>query len=178
MGKLIPTIKEVEEFYKAGVEPREKKWEGRTTAAAPIWETAAKSDEAEANYATGTALAVEKKLRLRGLEPWTAADFANAVKGMARFWKEKALARSPKYAWRFKPYLDKIREIVPGLAPKIPGKPEENVINRVVPIAVGLHELKVGGGSPSPSPGGKEFKLGEGLALPARPGVPGRRGLW
>jgi len=125
------------------------KWEGRTTAAASIWEERAKSREAEENYATGVERAVRLGLRLKGLDPITARNFADAVRGMGRIWSEKAAARRSKWEMKFKPYLEEIKRIVPTLAPRVPGEPRTNVINRVAPIAEGLAALKeagVGGG--------------------------------
>jgi len=161
---LIPTIEAARRYFEEGVRPRVAKWEERTTGAAAIWETAAKSPEAEDAYAKGVDLAVRQQLRLRGLQPITARDFAAAVRGMGTFWRDKALARSAKWGVKFRPYLEEIGRIVPTLPPKIPGQPRENVLNRVVPIAEGLHRLKVGGSSPSPvGGGGTAFTLGQGF---------------
>jgi len=176
---LIPTIEQARRYFETGIPGKEAKWEERTTGAADIWEVAAKSREAEEAYAAGVDLAVRQQLRLRGLDPITARDFQTAVRGMGTFWREKAVRRAPKWAFKFRPYLEEIRRIVPGLPAKIPGRPRENVLNRVVPIAEGLHRLKIGASpgaalTPSPTPGASPrfgFGQGFGAATTAYPGA-------
>jgi len=147
----IPSITDVQAAFSEGVRGRGSKWEGRTTAAATTWEERAKSSEAEENYRIGTERAIQRGLRLRGLQPVSATDFQTSIRGMGRIWEDKATARAPKYGQKFAPYLNEIARIVPTLPPKIPGAARENVINRVVPIAEGLQQLKLAGASPLPA---------------------------
>jgi len=151
MGRYIPTIEDAQEAFRSVVAVRGDHWERRTSASAPIWEAAAKAPEAEEAYATGVQMAVQHRLRLRGLEPWTGAAWAGMVRAKGRYYQEKAAGAAPKWGMKFKPFLEEIRRIVPGLPARVPGDIVGNITRRVTPIATRLHELKVGGAGYSPA---------------------------
>jgi len=141
----IPTIEEAQAGYTAGTAAKADIWERRAAAAASDWETKAKAPEAEEAYATGVANAVQYRLRARGLEPVTSADFASAVRGKGATYRAETGRAAPKWGKKFRPYLDIIKTTVPGLAARVPGDVSGNIDRRVKPIAEALASAKRGG---------------------------------
>jgi len=84
-------------------------------------------------------------LRLKGLTPVTAADYSAGVSAAVDIYRTKTAAKAGKWGVKFTPFAEFINRIVPTLAAKIPGQVRQNVLNRVVPIAEGLHQLKIRG---------------------------------
>ena len=145
MPAAIPSIQEAQAAYQQGTSQRAQKWEQRTAAAAGQWESNAKSAAAEQAYAQGVQLAVSNQLRLKGLQPVTAAEFSSAVRGKSGLYQQETARKAGKYAARFAPYLDLLRTIVPSLPPKVPGDVAGNIQRRVGGVAIPLHQAKMGG---------------------------------
>ncbi len=120
-------------------------WASRAASEAPKWETNAKSQQAEANYAAGVQLAVQNQLRLKGLQNVTAQDFANAVTASQDVYAYKVSVSGGKWQERFEPYAHTIDRVLATLPAKVPGQVRENIMNRVVPIAEALHNQKMQG---------------------------------
>jgi len=142
-------------------------WRVRASEAAEKWEQNAKSTQAEQNYAAGVQQAIENQLRLRGLEPVSAQDFASAVSQAQDVYAYKVSVSGDKWENKFAPYAEEIDRVVPTLPPKTPGAVRENILNRVVPIAEALHQRKIRGVVTR--------TLGVGAGTPAAPRFPFRR---
>ena len=154
----IPTIQEAQGYYLEGTQAKATKWEARTTAAAPTWETNAKSAQSEEAYRIGVTNAAQMQLRLKGLRDVSAAEFAGAVRGRSGSYREKTAARAGKWAQNFSPCLDTIGSVVQRLGARVPGDVSGNIDRRVKPIGEALHQQKIGGGggagyTPAPTGG-------------------------
>ena len=145
MPAAIPSIQEAQAAYQQGTSQRAQRWEQRAAAAAGTWESNAKSAQAEQAYAQGVQLAASQQLRLKGLQPVSAAEFSAAVRGKAGTYQQETARKAGKYAARFAPYLDLLRTIVPALPPRVPGDVAGNIQRRVGGVALPLHQAKMGG---------------------------------
>lgn len=144
MPKKIPTSDEWEEEYKSGVSRKAGKWHKRFLETTGI-AAAAASDEAQDAYVAKMSDAAVLALRKKKLEKLSDEDFKAAVrKGGAGMYSSAALAKSAKAKKGVGPYLDVLREVVPGLEPRGTDI-DANIDNRVKPIARALHEKKMEG---------------------------------
>jgi len=141
----IPTIEEAQAGYSTGTAAKAEIWERRAAGSAAEWEAKAKAPEAEEAYATGVANAVQYRLRARGLESVTSSDFAGAVRGKSATYRAETGRAAPKWAKKFRPYLDVIKTTVPGLSSRVPGDVSGNIDRRVKPLAEALAAAKRGG---------------------------------
>jgi len=148
----IPSIQEAQAAYQQGTSQKAQKWEQRTAAAANVWESNAKSAQAEQAYAQGVQQAINNQLRLKGLQTVSAAEFSSAVRGKSGLYQQETARKAAKWAARFSPYLDIIRSVAPSLPPKVPGDVMGNIQRRVGGIAVPLHQAKMGGAGAVASP--------------------------
>jgi len=150
-------------------------WASRAEAQAGKWEREAKSPASETRFRQALEVVIANQLRLKGLMPVTAADYASGVRGSVDIYRTKTAAKAPKWGARFAPFAEWLNRTVPTLAAKIPGQIRTNVMNRVVPIAEGLHALKIRGvASPvapvaSPLGGGGSPTYGGGVTTPTAP---------
>lgn len=69
----------VAQMYRSGIAGAGAKYQAGVTAAASDWETAAKSDAAEAAYRAGVERATQTKKRQKALGPVTGGDWARAA---------------------------------------------------------------------------------------------------
>jgi len=102
----------------------------------------ATSPEADKAYREALADEMTPSLRLLRLKELTEEDLNIAMreKGRAAYPRGVELAKD-KYAKRFEPYAREIDTILPKLAPKTRDV-RTNVMERVIPIAVGLRNKK------------------------------------
>jgi len=102
----------------------------------------ATSDEADKAYREALADEMTPRLRLMRLKELSEEDLNKAMeeKGKAAYTKGVEFAKE-KYQRRFDPFAREIDTIVPKLKPRTRDA-ETNVLNRVVPIAVGLQNKK------------------------------------
>ena len=100
------------------------------------------SDDAQKNYVEAMRDAAVLKRRQDKLKGLSEADLnlAMQTKGAARY-AEGTAAGADKALENVEPYLAALDRIVPTLAPRT-RDPRKNVMDRVVPIAVGLSDLK------------------------------------
>jgi len=114
--------------YKAGV------------AATTDWQEKAASDDAETLWKTKIDEAAARKARQKAVSAVSNEDWRSAAvnKGSARIGAGMTAAQG-KRAQKHEPYRAAIEGMT--LAPKT-ADPAQNVTNRVIPIAVGLSELK------------------------------------
>ncbi len=100
------------------------------------------SDAAQKNFEDAMRDPAVLKLRQSKLKKLSESELNEAMrtKGAARY-AEGTAASADKALANVTPYLDEIDKIVPGM--KARGRdPRANVMERVVPIAVGLNDLK------------------------------------
>jgi len=100
------------------------------------------SDDAQANFEAAMrdkAVLERRQKRLKGLSE-SDLNEAMRTKGAARY-AEGTAASADKALERVGPYLDEIDKIVPRMKPRT-RDPRTNVMERVVPLAVGLNDLK------------------------------------
>jgi len=102
----------------------------------------ATSPEADKAYREALADEMTPRLRLLRLKELTEEDLNTAMreKGRPAYPRAVELAKD-KYRRRFEPYAREIEAILPKLAPKTRDV-ERNVMERVLPIAVGLRNKK------------------------------------
>jgi len=138
-------VNEAAQYYAQGTSANVNKWVNRTASKAQEWETKAKSPEAEQNYAAGVQFAVQNQLRLKGLQSVSGSEWAGAVQSSGGVYQQKTGMAVNKWASRFAPYAQVIDQVVSSLPPRVPGNAQQNVINRVVPIAEALQRAKLQG---------------------------------
>lgn len=133
------------QFYQQGTANSAGKWQSNAARAATDWERAAKSPQAEQNYAAGVQFAAANQLRLRGLANTTANDFARGVGGAGSIYAQKTQANVGKWVSNVAPYFAVINRVVPSLPPSQAGQARQNIMNRVVPVAEALQQARLGG---------------------------------
>lgn len=122
---------------KAKVEKLIRKYTAKTDKLAK-----ATSDAAQKAYIAGVTDPVSQKLRLVRLKELSEADLNKGMEDKARTTYPAGIdAGQGKYDRRVSPYFDEIDRIVPTLAAKT-REARANVMNRVLPIAVGLANKK------------------------------------
>jgi hypothetical protein len=141
MPKTVPSADEIQADYVQGVQAKGDKWRRRFLAKTGIAD-AAKSDLAEAHYASAISTAVQNKQRQKGLAGVTDADIKDAVsRGTGAMYSGPAASKAPKFAKKLAPYLPVLQAAVSALPPRT-SDAATNVTNRVVPIAVALQSKK------------------------------------
>jgi len=138
-------LNEAMQKYAQNTPAAAQRWANRATARAQIWEANAKSQQAEANYATAMQYVIQNQLRLRGLQNVTAADYSQGVQNSIQVYQQKTSMAGMKWQQRFAPYANIINNLLPTLPPKVPGQPRQNWLNRGAPIAEALHQAKLAG---------------------------------
>ena len=119
-------------------------WQQRAAANAEKWEQNAKSRQAEEYWRQRITEAAQNQARLRGLERVTANDFVAGINAGATVYQQKVQTIAPrKWAEKFEPYARVIDSVTERLPPKTTDV-QQNVMNRVVPIAQALRQAKVG----------------------------------
>ena len=100
------------------------------------------SDNAQTNYEAAMRDAAVLKRRQEKLKKLSESDLNEAMrtKGAARY-AEGTAASADKALANVEPYLDEIDKITASLKPRT-RDPRQNVMDRVVPLAVGLAEKK------------------------------------
>jgi recombination DNA repair RAD52 pathway protein len=100
------------------------------------------SDDAQKNYEDAMRDKAVLERRQKRLKTLSESDLNEAMrtKGAARY-AEGTAASADKALERVGPYLDEIDKITSKLKPRT-RDPRQNVMERVVPIAVGLSDLK------------------------------------
>jgi hypothetical protein len=100
------------------------------------------SDQAQANFEAAMRDKKVLERRQKKLKGLSEEDLNNAMrtKGAARY-AEGTAASADKALANVTPYLDEIDKITAGLKPRT-RDPRQNVIDRVVPLAVGLRDKK------------------------------------
>jgi len=142
MPKQIKT-NELEQFYRTGVAAKADKWFTHASAASGVI-AAGSSDDAEKRYADKMAIVTSQKLRQKGLQGVTDADYQAGVRAAgASGYSTAAQAKSAKFVKKFTPYAQNINSTVATL-PARTADAATNVANRVTPIAVNLQKLKRG----------------------------------
>lgn len=141
MGKQIPSAQEWEAEYKAGVTAKAAKWQRRTLAATGVAD-AAKSEAAETSYQAAMQQVLSNRQRQKGLRDVTDADIKAGVQAVgAAGYSSQASAKSAKAARKFEPFRQELQAAVDSLPPRT-ADANQNVINRVVPIATRLQARK------------------------------------
>lgn len=103
---------------------------------------AATSDAAQKNYIAGVTDPTSQKLRLTRLKELSDADLNKAMEDKGRAAHPAGVdAAVDKYTRHADPYFKEIDVIVPKLKPKTRDA-RTNVMERVIPIAVGLQNKK------------------------------------
>ena len=103
---------------------------------------AATSDAAQKAYIAGVTDPTSQKLRLTRLKELTDADLNAAMEAKGRVAHPAGVdAAETKYTSHVDPYMKEIDTIVPKLKPKTRDA-RTNVMERVIPIAVGLQNKK------------------------------------
>jgi len=100
------------------------------------------SDAAQANYEAAMrdkAVLERRQKKLKGLSE-SDLNEAMRTKGATRY-AEGTAASADKALDRVTPFLDEIDKIVPRMKPRT-RDPRQNVMERVIPLAVGLSDLK------------------------------------
>jgi len=114
-----------------------RKYEANTTKLA-----AATSDAAQKAYVAGVTDPVSQKLRLLRLKELTEADLNTAMRSAAPTTYPAGIDKSvTKYTRRVTPFMAEIDRIKPALKPATRDA-RTNVMERVVPLAVGLQNKK------------------------------------
>lgn len=152
------------QFYAAGTAANVGKWSAKAAAKAGEWERAAKSPQAESNYAAGVELAARNQLRLRGLQDVSAGQWGQAVQGAGEVYRIKTAAASGKWQAKFAPYAPIIDRTVAALPAKMPGQARQNTINRCAPIGEALQQAKLAGVRTAPI---AQAPIGYGARAPA-----------
>lgn len=103
---------------------------------------AATSDAAQKAYVAGVTDPISQKLRLVRLKELTEEDLNKGMREKAPTTYVAGIsAGKEKYDRRVSPYFSEIDRIVPTLAAKT-REARANVMNRVIPLAVGLQNKK------------------------------------
>jgi len=102
----------------------------------------ATSDEAQKAYVEGVTDPIAQKLRLVRLKELTDADLNAAMEAKARTTYPLGIDGAvDKYGRHVEPYFREIEAILPKLKPKVRDA-RTNVLERVIPLAVGLQNKK------------------------------------
>jgi len=136
-------IGELEQFYKSGVANKAEKWLSHASSASGVI-AAGSSDAAEKRYSDKMAVVLSNKLRQKGLQGVTDAEYQAGVRaaGSAGY-STSAQNKSGKFVKKFTPYANTINSTVATLPAKT-ADAATNVANRVTPIAVALQKQKRG----------------------------------
>jgi len=119
-------------------------WQQRAMESAQKWEQNAKSPQTEQYWAAKVMEAAQNQARLRGLQAVSAQDYVAGIQAGANVYQQKVSTVAPqRWATKFEPFARIIDSVVARLPPKTTDV-QQNVINRVVPIATSLHQAKVG----------------------------------
>jgi hypothetical protein len=136
-------VSELQDAYKTGVSAKADKWFRHTSTATGVI-AAGQSDAAEAHYNAAMAAVLNNKLRQKGLQGVTDADFqAGVTAAGASGYSSGAQKKSGKFAKKFAPYAAIINQVLPTLAAK-GTDPNANIDNRVKPIANALNKKRLG----------------------------------
>jgi major membrane immunogen (membrane-anchored lipoprotein) len=139
------TIKlaELADNYRKGVAAKSDKWYNHASTASGVI-AAGSSDAAEKNYNDHMTIALSNKLRQKGLQKVTDADYQAGVRAAgASGYSQGAQKKADKLVKKFTPYAATIDSTVAGLAART-ADAATNVLNRVSPIAVALQRQKRG----------------------------------
>src|SRR5258708_14977582 len=139
------TIKlaELADNSRNGVADKSDKWFNHASTASGVI-AAGSSEAAEKNYSDHMAIVTQNKLRQKGLQKVTDADYQSGIRAAgASGYSQGAQKKADKLVKKFTPYAATIDSTVAGLAART-ADASTNVTNRVAPIAVALQKQKRG----------------------------------